>query len=55
VIASFAGRGLRFFAIAGIIRLGGERLYHQVERWSPALFWAGVAGLAGLVMYSLLG
>jgi len=54
VIASFAGRGLRFFVIAGIIRLGGEGLYRQVERWSPALFWAGVVGIAGLVAYSLL-
>jgi membrane protein YqaA with SNARE-associated domain len=55
VAASFAGRGLRFFVIAGVIRLGGERLYQQVERWSPALFWLGVAGIAGLVAYSLLG
>jgi len=55
VAASFAGRGLRFFVIAGVIRLGGERLYQQVERWSPALFWLGVAGIAGLVAYSLVG
>ena len=54
VIASFAGRGLRFFALAGIIRLGGEKLYHRVERWSPALFWAGLAGIAGLVVYGWL-
>jgi membrane protein YqaA with SNARE-associated domain len=55
VLASFAGRGLRFFAIAGVIRLGGERLYHQVERWSPALFWLGLVGILGLVGYSLMG
>ncbi|HKJ70350.1 MAG TPA: VTT domain-containing protein [Gammaproteobacteria bacterium] len=55
VAASFAGRGLRFFLIAGVIRVGGERLYRQVERWSPALFWAGVAAIAALIGYGLLG
>ena len=55
VLASFAGRGVRFFAIAGVIRLGGERLYQQIERWSPTLFWLGVGGIAALVGYSLVG
>ncbi|MEF8794112.1 YqaA family protein [Thiohalorhabdus sp.] len=55
VVGSFAGRGLRFFVLAGIIRLGGERLYRQVERWSPLLFWLGVGGIAALVGYGLLG
>lgn len=53
-LASFAGRGLRFFALAGIVRLGGRWLYDRVERWSPALFWAGIAGLVGVIGYSLL-
>lgn len=52
VIASLAGRGLRFFALAGVIRLGGEGLYQRVERWSPLLFWAGVVALGGLLVYS---
>ncbi|MFA9461633.1 YqaA family protein [Thiohalorhabdus sp. Cl-TMA] len=52
VVGSLAGRGLRFFVLAGIIRVGGERLYQQVERWSPAVFWTGLAALAGLVLYS---
>ena len=55
LVASLLGRGLRFFAITGLIRLGGERLYREAERWSPAVFWGGVAALAGLVAYSLLG
>lgn len=54
VAGSLAGRGLRFFVIAGVIRLGGEGLYHRVERWSPALFWGGVAGIAALIGFSLL-
>ena len=55
LLASLAGRGLRFFVLAGVIRLGGDTLYRQVERWSPALFWAGLAALAGLLLYSLIG
>lgn len=55
VMASLLGRGLRFFVLAGIVRVGGKGLYRQVERWKPALFWAGAAGLAVLVAYSYLG
>ncbi|KPV41618.1 hypothetical protein AN478_00595 [Thiohalorhabdus denitrificans] len=53
VVGSLAGRGLRFFVLAGVIRLGGERLYRKVEEWSPVLFWTGLAALAGLILFSL--
>ncbi|MFP4559708.1 MAG: YqaA family protein [Thiohalorhabdus sp.] len=53
VLGSLGGRGLRFFVLAGVIRLGGERLYRQVEEWSPVLFWTGMAALAGLILLGL--
>jgi membrane protein YqaA with SNARE-associated domain len=55
VFASLAGRGLRFFALAAVAYFGGERLFHALERWSPALFWLGVAGLAALLAHAWLG
>lgn len=55
VLASLAGRGLRFFGLAAVAYLGGERLFYALERWSPALFWAGMAGLVALAVHAWLG
>jgi membrane protein YqaA with SNARE-associated domain len=54
-LASVAGRGLRFFALAGVLRWGGSTLYERLERWSPALFWGGLALLIALVLHGWLG
>lgn len=54
VVASIAGRGLRFFALAGVLRWGGPALYERLERWSPALFWGGMAILLGLVAHAVV-
>ena len=49
VLASAIGRGARFFLVAGLIRVGGERfeatLRHNVER----LGWAAVVLVAALI------
>jgi membrane protein YqaA with SNARE-associated domain len=55
VLASLAGRGLRFFAVAAVAFFGGQRLYDGLERWSPLLFWLGMAGLGGLLAHAWLG
>lgn len=55
IVASLAGRGLRFFALAAVAYFGGERLFNALERWSPTLFWLGVAGLVALLAHAWLG
>lgn len=53
-LASLAGRGMRFYGLAGVLRWGGSALYSRLERWSPALFWGGVAVLLILVARAVL-
>lgn len=43
VIASFIGRGMRFFLVAGLMKLGGEKMEHQLKKWVDILGWATVA------------
>ena len=42
VIASFIGRGARFFLVAGLIVAGGERMEAMVPRYVERLGWAVV-------------
>lgn len=46
VVASFIGRGARFFLVAGLLIWGGERMERQLKRHIDALGWITVAGLA---------
>ena len=48
VIASAVGRGARFFLVAGLMRLGGERFSEGLRKWVDVLGW-GVLVLAVLV------
>lgn len=43
VIASFIGRGARFFLVAGLIVAGGERMADSLERYVERIGWAVVA------------
>lgn len=47
VIASFIGRGARFFLVAGLLVVGGERMEALVPRYVERIGWAVV--LAALV------
>jgi membrane protein YqaA with SNARE-associated domain len=42
VLGSLAGRGGRFFLVAGLIRVGGERMEAQIRRHVEWLGWLGV-------------
>ncbi|MCX8049016.1 MAG: DedA family protein [Methylohalobius sp.] len=55
LLASVLGRGGRFFLVAGLIALGGERLEQAIYRNINRIGWAsaGIAGLA-LVGYWLM-
>lgn len=54
VIASFAGRGARFFLVAFLVSLGGEGLREKLTDYIELIGWL-VTGLivAGLVFYKL--
>ncbi|MGF1547231.1 MAG: YqaA family protein [Thiotrichales bacterium] len=43
VLASLIGRGLRFFIVAGLMALGGERMERTLHRYVDWLGWATVA------------
>ncbi len=47
ILASFIGRGGRFFLLAGLIAWGGERLEQAVRRHINRLGWASLILLAG--------
>ena len=43
VIASFVGRGARFFLVAGLIYWGGPKFEAQLRRFIDVIGWAVVA------------
>ena len=49
---SLAGRGGRFFLVAGLIRLGGEKLEQSLRKWVDLLGWS-VLALAAIVFMLL--
>lgn len=52
LIASAIGRGMRFFLVAGLIYLGGEKMEHKLRQWVDVLGWALVAII--VVLYFML-
>lgn len=50
VMASFIGRGARFFIVAGIIRFGGEKMEHTLRRYIEYLGWLVVALLVLVIL-----
>ena len=55
-IASFVGRGLRFFMVAGLMAWGGPRMESFLHRYVDRIGWAVVAlVVAGGIWYRLSG
>ncbi len=50
VLASFLGRGARFFIVAGLIKWGGERMEHPLKRHVDTLGWITVGALVVAVI-----
>ncbi len=46
VLGSLIGRGLRFYLVAGLMRMGGEDLESKLSQWVDRIGWAMVALLA---------
>ena len=55
VIASFVGRGARFFLVAGLMRWGGEKMEHKLKQYVDWLGWLVVAGVViGIIVYKIV-
>ena len=54
VIASVVGRGARFFLVAGVVRLAGDRFEQQIVQHIERLGWAVVALSAIVIGYLML-
>jgi membrane protein YqaA with SNARE-associated domain len=54
VVASLIARGARFFLVAGLLYLGGERFENQLRRYVNCIGWLMVALAAiGMLIYQL--
>jgi membrane protein YqaA with SNARE-associated domain len=51
ILASFLGRGARFFLVAGLIVAGGERMEKGIRRNIDMLGWLMVAAIIVVVLY----
>lgn len=51
VLASLLGRGARFFLVAGLIVLGGERMATMLPRYVERIGWGVVVIAAGLAIF----
>lgn len=45
IVASFLGRGARFFLVAGLLVWGGERMERQLKRHVDTIGWLTVAAI----------
>lgn len=52
IAASLVGRGARFFLVAGLMRLGGEKMRDELKRYVDIIGWATV--VLGILLYVLL-
>ena len=50
IAASFVGRGARFFLVAGMIRLFGEKARELIDRYFNLLTIVGAALVIGAVL-----
>ena len=50
VLASFIGRGARFYLVAGLMAWGGEAMEQKLHRWVDWLGWLTVVALIIIVM-----
>jgi membrane protein YqaA with SNARE-associated domain len=55
VLASFVGRGARFFLVAGLMRWGGARMEAQLHTYVDRLGWATVGLIAVAAAVYALG
>jgi membrane protein YqaA with SNARE-associated domain len=54
ILASFAGRGARFFLVAGLVVAGGDRMESMIRRYVEGIGWAVVALAVAVGAYMIL-
>jgi membrane protein YqaA with SNARE-associated domain len=54
IVASFIGRGARFFLVAGLIVLGGQKMEEMLPRYIERIGWAVVAIAVVIIGYLTL-
>ena len=54
LIASFLGRGMRFFLIGFIISKGGDNLEKKLRKYSEVIGWTGLSIFSAYVFFNLL-
>ena len=54
ILASFIGRGARFYLVAGMMVLGGERLEDKLHKYVDILGWVMVLLIAVFIAYKML-
>lgn len=52
LLASFIGRGMRFFLVAGLVKWGGEKMEQKLRQWVDIIGWGLIALIAiGYIIY----
>lgn len=54
VIASFIGRGARFFLVAGLMRFGGQKFESSIRKWVDWIGWGLVILILMYIGYKML-
>ncbi|MEM7432786.1 MAG: YqaA family protein [Pseudomonadota bacterium] len=54
VVASIVGRGARFFLVAGLIKWGGDRLEHTLQKHIERIGWAVVVLVAIVIAWLMV-
>ena len=54
LIASFLGRGMRFFLIGFVISKGGDNLEKKLRKYSEVIGWAGLSIFSVYVFFSFM-
>ena len=55
LIASFLGRGMRFFLIGFIISKGGDNLEKRLRKYVEVIGWTGLSILSAHILFTYLG
>ncbi|NPA71502.1 MAG: DedA family protein [Gammaproteobacteria bacterium] len=53
IIASFIGRGARFFLVAGLMKWGGARMEASIRKWVDWLGWGVVLLIVSYIVYKV--